>query len=267
MEIIGRISKGSKMDQVYIQKQRQGLPIGSHVLISPLETKKEELKPFFYHVQTLEPLKIGIINEIFSTINKELECENIIVTGSFLDKGFKFNDIDVMIITNNKTPTAHIKKKLEEMLRSNIQLITIDMKSLVQGMATDPLYLMMLSRFVSMKRVVFNKAERRINPEVLDLHLLISETLPLNFDHLTGNEKYKITRNMVAIAAFLDKKKLSANFIDNDIRKIFGLSSANVIKENMLDKHDFVKKYKQMYKKTFDRIMEHVHAKKQKSPD
>ena len=44
MEIISRVSKGSKMDQIYIPKNRAGLTIGEYVVITPLsrEIKKQE---------------------------------------------------------------------------------------------------------------------------------------------------------------------------------------------------------------------------------
>ena len=52
VELVSRVSKGSKMDQVYIPKNRADFAIGSYVVIKPLETAqiapKEEIKPLFY---------------------------------------------------------------------------------------------------------------------------------------------------------------------------------------------------------------------------
>ena len=103
MELIGRISKGSKMDQVYIPKNRSGMNTGEYVLIMPLRKsiegrKKSPFKPYFYNLKSVEPIKLHIIEEIFSMIEKEANAENIIITGSFLEPGFKFNDIDILII-------------------------------------------------------------------------------------------------------------------------------------------------------------------------
>ena len=69
MELIAKISKGSNMDQIYIPKNRTGLPIGQYVIIAPLEkelAKKQKFKPFFYNVSGLEPLKLEIIESIFN---------------------------------------------------------------------------------------------------------------------------------------------------------------------------------------------------------
>ena len=40
MEIIAKISRGSKMDQVYIPKNRGGFSIGSYVILKPIKIKK-----------------------------------------------------------------------------------------------------------------------------------------------------------------------------------------------------------------------------------
>src|SRR3989344_5321367 len=99
MEIISRISKGSKMDQIYISKNRFGLNIGAYVTVKPLETPKENIKNLYFRkANDLEPIKIEIIKKIFQMIDKHSKkLENIIITGSFLEKGFKFRDIDVII--------------------------------------------------------------------------------------------------------------------------------------------------------------------------
>ena len=43
MEIIAKISKGSKMDQIYIPRNRESFPAGSFVIIKLLEEKQAEI--------------------------------------------------------------------------------------------------------------------------------------------------------------------------------------------------------------------------------
>ena len=115
MELIGRISKGSKMDQIYLPKNRAGLPNGQYVIIVPLENQfkqKKSIKPFFYNVRDIEQLKLMIIENIFRII-EEINPENIIITGSFLEKGFKFNDIDILVIKEENTDIKRLKDKIE----------------------------------------------------------------------------------------------------------------------------------------------------------
>ncbi len=101
MELIAKISKGSLMDQIYLPKNRQALETGTFVIVKSIEEsqqikKQDNLK--FYNIKNIEPVKIEIIDKITALIKKEMEFENIIITGSFLNKGFNFKDIDILII-------------------------------------------------------------------------------------------------------------------------------------------------------------------------
>jgi predicted nucleotidyltransferase len=253
MEIISKISKGSKMDQIYIPKNREGLEVGSIVVIKPLIEQKPKTKLYSYNTKSIEPIKIKIINEIMSNITKSIECENIIITGSFLNQGFKFNDIDILIITDKKLNASKIKENLERKLQIKTDLLILDNKSLQQGLNTDPLYSNMLSKCISKNRIIYKK-QREINYKLLDLHLLKSNLILTNFDNLTGNEKYNLTRNMVSILLFIDQKKLSNEKINEKITQLLKIS-INEIKENLLDKKEFLTKYKQIYNNLYKRIL------------
>ena len=86
------------MDQVYLPKNRSGFEIGSYIVIKPLGTERIIEKPYFYNIKDIEPVKAQMINEIFRIIDKNIQdYENAILTGSFLDRGFNFNDIDIMV--------------------------------------------------------------------------------------------------------------------------------------------------------------------------
>ena len=117
MEIISKISKGSKMDQIYIPKNRMGFSIGSHVIIKPLELENPTEKPYFYNIHSIEPVKLKLVDEIFKIISNTTSYDNIIITGSFLDSGFNFEDIDILIIYERKLDITNIKKKIENIWR------------------------------------------------------------------------------------------------------------------------------------------------------
>jgi predicted nucleotidyltransferase len=164
MEIIGKISKGTKMDQIYISKKRDGMPIGEYVLIKPITIdekikieEKEKQKYYFYGVKESEHIKLKIIKEIFNVISKtNNKIDNVIITGSFLDEGFKFNDIDILIISNSSINHSIINNRLENLTGVKIHLIILTNKELLAGISTDPLYQSMLSKCVSIKRIIFN---------------------------------------------------------------------------------------------------------------
>ena len=254
MEIISRVSKGSKMDQVYLPKNRFGLDIGSYVVVKQLEEEKTEEKFYFYGVEHIEPIKLDMLKKIIKIIDKQHTYENVIFTGSFLDSGFNFNDIDILLIGENKPA---IKEKIENKIGIKAHIIFIDNKSLMRGLSTDPIYQMMLSRCISKKRIIYSY-KSKINYKILDLHLLKSKSLPENFDILRGGEKYYLTRNMIAILLYLNNTKVNKREVDNEIKKIFNLSDIDEIKENLLDKNKFIKKYRLVYNQLFKRTLEGI---------
>ena len=263
MDIIAKISKGTKMDQIYIPKNRIGLENGSYVVIRPATSQpelKKEKKPYFYNIPSIEPTKLKIINELFSIIDRLIENENIIITGSFLEKGFHFNDIDIIIITDKK---YDIQKILEDTFKTKIHVLIMSNEALMKGLSSDPLYQMMISSCISKKRFVY-KIKNEIDYKILDVHLLKSKLLLDNFDILTGKEKYDLTRNMIAISLFLTNKKLSKKIVDNEIKKTLGID-AERIKQNLIEKAVFLKKYKKMYDKTFEMIIDGIKKVKDKN--
>jgi len=258
MEIISKISKGSLMDQIYPPKNRIWIKTGQYVIISPIEEelrKNIKFRPFFRGITCIEQLKLTIIKNIFDILEKE-NPENIIVTGSFLDKGFKFNDIDLILVKKDNVNLIKLRKKIEDEFGIQSHIIQIDNKSLIYGISTDPLYNVMLSKSLSKKRMIIRE-KRRIDYKILDLNLLKSKSLIDNFDVLNGEEKYYLALNMVSILLFIQNKKLSKKIVEDYIEEVFN-TEIKKIKYNLIEKTKFMKKYKEIYEKTFNLIMENV---------
>src|SRR3989344_947257 len=127
MEIISKISKGTNMDQIYIPKNRMGFDAGSYVVVKPLQENKTSLeKPFFHNISYLEPIKTEIVNQIFEIVTDSVDkYDNIIITGSFLEKGFNFNDIDVLLISEHKIDTDKLDELLENKIGIKVHIILI----------------------------------------------------------------------------------------------------------------------------------------------
>ncbi|MBU2638312.1 MAG: hypothetical protein KJ955_05035 [Nanoarchaeota archaeon] len=246
-EIIARISIGSRMDQVYLPKNRpMALSIGSYVVVSPAIQQKE-IKPHYYHTRQIEPIKAQIVQEIF----RNIDAENVIIAGSFLEKGFCFEDIDIIVI-NGKA------EGLEEFIEGNFGLkahvIRMSQDALRAGLNTDPLFQMALSRFAAKERVIF-KIQPEIKHKLLDIHLLKSKTLPEQFEHLEGKDKYKLTRNLFAIKLFLEEKTATKEKVSKAIDAWFGKGTVKMLSANTLSKNPFITKYKKAYRKVFNAIM------------
>lgn len=268
VELISKISKGSKMDQIYIPKRRSNFEVGCYVLIKPLdriEKQKIKEKPYFYNIHKLEPVKLRIIDKIFDISNKLLKnCNNIIITGSFLDQGFNFNDIDLILVTSEKIELNHIESELKNNTGINFHIIVLSNKVLIKGLNSDPLYQVMLSKCVTKKRFIY-RIRQTINYKLLDLHLLKSNQLTDNFDILTGDEKYGLVRNLIAIRLFISGKRVTKDLIKRKINHFFGKNTDKKIKENMLNKKEFLKKFRKIYNKVFKEIMKGIeHGSKSK---
>jgi len=246
VELISRISKGTRMDQIYLSKRRIDFTVGSYVVIKPLETVEEEIKPFFYNIKHLEPIKTKIIKEIFKNLSEIIKCDNIIITGSFLEQGFRFNDIDVILVGEEKIDIKQLVDLLESRIGPKFHLILISNKALIKGLSADPLYMLMLSRCVAKKRFIY-RIKPKINYKLLDLHLLKSKLLTDNFDFLTGDEKYEMTRNLAAINQFISKKEVTKDKVDLAINNFFGKKTVYKLKNNLLLTKDFLKKYNKAY--------------------
>ena len=257
MVVVARVSKGSKMDQIYLPKNRIGLEIGGYVEIKPLgdfESGIGDRKLHYFGIKYIGPIKLEIINRIISLLEGKINKGNIIFTGSFLDKGFEFRDLDVLVISDNKLDVKRLEDVIGEKIGVKIHIIFISNKSLIEGLSNDPLYQIMLSKCIAKKKFIY-KINKNINYKTLDLHLLKSKDLIDNFDILNGIEKYYLVRNMMAIYLFLRKDKVGKEELDKEIKDFFGLRDINEIKFNMLDKEKFLRRYKEIYNKTFNEIM------------
>ena len=253
MELIAKVSKGSKMDQIYIPKNREGFSIGNYVLIKPLENVqgKKRISPFFYNTGKIEPIKIIIINKLFELIEKKVKNENIIITGSFLENGFDFKDIDILIIGQERS----ISKEIENAFGIKMHLIFLSHNALLNGYLTNPLYRLMLSKFVAKKRILL-KETREIKYKILDLQLLKSKTLIDNYNLLNGQEKYYLTRNMLVILLFLQCKRINNKEVNKNIEEILGIKTEN-LKQNKTNAK-FLKNYKNAYNFVFSLILKSI---------
>ncbi|HII16186.1 MAG TPA: hypothetical protein HA362_07830 [Nanoarchaeota archaeon] len=253
-EIIARVSRGSRMDQVYLPKNRaSALGVGEYVVIAPA-LRKEQITPYYYNAGHIEPIKAEIIQGILSNS----EAENIIIAGSFLEKGFCFEDIDIIVINGEGRA---IENYVEIAFGLKAHIINMKYDALRAGLNTDPLFQMILSRFASKERILLN-IKPQINYKLLDLHLLKSKLLPEQFEHLNGKEKYKLARNMIAIKLFIEGKTATIEKVNKEIESLFGKGAVKSIFENTIEKTPFTAKYREVYRKVFNAIMGGIsHAK------
>ena len=252
------------MNQIYLPKNSssKGMTPGQYVVINIItdsiqaSNKQTRFKPYFYGIKKIEPIKLEIIEKIFAIVSNFIKKEeNIIITGSFIDEGFSFNDIDILILSadiNTKGVEAEIIAKIG--IKPHV--LSMAKEELARGLASDPLYQTMISRCISKNKLIFNYRPQ-INSKFLDLHLLKSKTLIDNFETLNGKEKYYLTFNMISILLFLQHGKITKSLVEKTIKQDFDIQTLEELKDNLVTK-EFLIKYKNIYNKTFDLIMENL---------
>ncbi len=256
MGLIAKISMGSRMDQIYLPKNRPSVfGVGDYVVIAPALQKKQAT-PYYYNAQSIEPIKAEIIQDILSNA----EADNIIIAGSFLENGFNFDDIDIIAVDGE---SSAIRNYVKTTFGLKAHIITMKYDTLRAGLNTDPFFQMLLSRFAAKKRILLN-IKPQINYKLLDVHLLKSKLLPEQFEHLNGKEKYKLTRNMAAIKLFIEGKTATIDKVNREIEHIFGKGAVKSLLENIIEKAPFIAKYRRIYRKVFNAIMAGISHAKQK---
>lgn len=240
------------MDQIYLPKLRPpGFSVGNPVEIRP--TKKQKRSFYTHNISKLEPLKSLIKDEIFDYFE---QVDNVLITGSFLEKGFQFNDIDIILI-DHLQPRPEWSGHFRNTLGIKAQFICIDRKSLLQGLQQDPLFQMMMSKYLAKKRELFHY-HNKFNYKLLDLHLFKSKTILDSFDILTGKEKYDLVRNALAIGLFLEEKRLSKEVVDQEMENLFGNGIVEKLRNNIVEKRTFLRAFRKIYNQVQALIMERI---------
>ncbi len=263
-QLISKVSRGTRLDQIYIPKNRVGFPVGGYVLVKPLRSQQPFLKPHYYGLHGLEPIKVAVAQRIFSIIDHNCQNNNIIIAGSFLERGFSFHDIDILLVREEAVNEGILKGHLEAETGCSIHLIVLPFAALVKGYSTDPLFQAMLSRCIAKKRIIPIKS-KYLDFKLLDLHLLKSKPLLDNFEVLSGSEKYGMVRNAVAISIFLSSKKATLSRMNQQISALFGKNAGECIKNNTVAKSKFIPVFAKLYSSLENKILEGIaHEPKQK---
>jgi hypothetical protein len=258
--LIKKISKGSRFNQIYLQKNEGiGFEPGKSVVITPLEGIIAKEPAIFEYNVKLESLKKEIVKLIFKIIDSYGHYDNIIITGSFLDKGFNFEDIDIIIINPKNMEKEKLKNSIEENTGIKPHLILIDSESFNRGIRRDPLFRLIIDRYVSAKRTIFRK-DREINYKLLDIYLLKNKNLIEGYDLFSIKQRKKLLRDFISIKLFSENKEVTIKNIEKEINKLF---SKDIIENlfyygNNEEKHEFIAKLKKEFNKLEKHILKNV---------
>src|SRR3989338_6612550 len=153
LQLISKVSKGTKMDQIYLTKNRAGMQPGSYVIVQEVPTLQPSVHPVLYGVSRIEPIKMRVIQEIFTLLEKMMPPHTCIIGGSFLNKGFNFEDIDMFIIAENILSAKYLGSTMHDKFGIAMHIVPLTPQEYEAARKAEPLLNLALSKCVSSKRL------------------------------------------------------------------------------------------------------------------
>lgn len=224
---VGKVSKGSKFNQIYIPNDfKETIEAGDTVEVKLLK-KKQNLflsnNDFF-----LSDFKKKLIKDIFSELNRYKNIHTAFVIGSFLSEIVDFNDIDIILISD-KTDESKIYHELTVKFNQKFHIISYKEDQLKQLLKICPLTISMFTNFISDKKVDLRQ-KTYINKKHLKFLLMMPEDL-LKIE-MQSKVYFDNLRRLIVIERFLENKSLDIQSISNNLKKEIQIELYNKIKQN-----------------------------------
>jgi hypothetical protein len=230
------VSKGSRFNQVYIPKEfnRQIEP-GDVVEIRLIEKK---IRLFYSNDRIILSLfKKRLIEDIFSFLLKK-QINRVFICGSFIYKTTGYNDIDLVLITNN---SKDIQSELVDEFNQNFHIIYFSLDELFQYYKKDPTIRTMLNHSVS--NVPFDfPLETVIDTELIRDRLMLPEDL-LKVK-LPSKDFINNIKRLVTIEKFLNNELLDIIHINEIVDSLIPKCISEYPNKAELNKLREIIKYK-----------------------
>jgi len=216
MGFVGKVSKGSVFNQIYIPKNlRWEFEAGSLVEVKLLEKRLHYSRKF-----AISEFKEKLIKEIFSFL-ESFGVKQIIIAGSFLKEKIDYRDIDLLLVVDRRGEKFEnvVYKKLIEKLNLKFHLLFFDEESFIKLQESCPLTRSMLYYSISNKKI--EKRGRKIDENHIKFLLMMPEDLL----KIKVNTRvfYDSLRRLVAIEKFLSSKEEDPSEINKDLKDELGV--------------------------------------------
>jgi len=228
MKFVHKVSKGSRFNQIYVPKEMESVfDIGDIVEVRLLE--KSLKLCYSKNLLKLTEFKEKLISEIFSFLSKFKEIEQIFVVGSFLTQKIEYNDIDIVVITDNKKIEETVYNKLVDRFNLKFHVISISKKNLSSLEQICPLTRSMFYYNISNKE--FNLSlDKKIDKKHIEFLLMMPEDiLEIN---VNSRVFYDNMRRLITIEGFLEGKDEDPIKVDDELKILIGELLFNYVKNN-----------------------------------
>ena len=212
-----KISKINRYNQVYIPTElKEYFQPGDLVEVRLL--KKESVIHYSPSLEKLDIYRGDLIKKILSFLSNYKKVKQVFVIGSFLTKKGKWNDIDLLVISEEASE-EEIHNLLVDKFGFIFHVIVINQESLRKLERICPLTRSMLYYFCSNKEYHIPK-ERILDKKHINFLLMLPEDL-LEIN-VKGKVFYDCIRRLITIERFLQEKDESIKLIDEELRKLLG---------------------------------------------
>jgi len=216
MKFRHKVSTGTRFNQVYIPREFHDIFESGDLVEVRLIKKKADL---FYSKNTekLRKFKESIAKKIFSVLGKFKDIKQTYLFGSFLTKNIEYNDIDLLIVTENNNLEKISYNTLVKEINMKFHIISVSLDRLNRLLKICPITRSMLYYSVSNKPIM-ELPEREINEKHIRFLLMLPEDV-LDVE-VNSSLLYEALRRLDAIDSFLRNIKIDPRKIEVNISKI-----------------------------------------------
>lgn len=229
------VSKGSRFNQIYIPVQhKSSFEVGDSVEVRLLRKHTR----IFYSGRTkkLTEFKEKVVSDIFSILSKNKKVEQILVFGSFLTKETDYNDIDILLFSQEDIEEEAYDELIGK-LNLKFHVLSVKKDELMKTLKICPVTRSMLNYFVSNKELKISPTVRLDKNHLNYLLMMPEDLLKAKFDN--GRVYYEALRKLLSIKGFLQGKEIAPDKIDSELLKIIDSRILQRLKDNLII-NDFV---------------------------
>lgn len=249
MKFVHKVSKGSRFNQIYVPKDMENIfEVGDIVEVKLL---KKNIQLFYSkNIQKLSEFKERLIKEIFFILKDLKEIKQIFIVGSFLTQRIEYNDIDVVIMTDNKKIEEIVYNKLINKFNLKFHVISITKNDLMSLEQICPLTRSMFYYNIS------NKKFEILNKKIDKKHIKFLLMMPEDLLEINVNSRvfYDNMRRLMTIERFLENKDGDPSKIDDELKILVGEFLFLQIRNNENIDKKIIKKLREIIKVKLDKI-------------
>ena len=247
-----KVSRGSRFNQIYVPKGMERIFEAGDIVEVRLVKKKE-----LYYSTNLDSRKIGefkegIIRRILSHLGEFKEIRQAFVVGSFLTQKTEYNDIDVLLITNNKFVENRAYVYLSGKIQLKFHVIAIPEERFVEILKICPMTRSMMQYFASDKEFKLPVKSEMDSNHIEFLLMMPEDLLKLNISG--GRVYFDAVRRLITIGRFMEGKLLDSIVIDSELKIILGKAFYDLSKRNESFSEKALENVREIIRREIERI-------------